>query len=45
MQHRGWRVWVRRVGWLATYWLAGVLCLALVAALLKLFMRAAGLSG
>jgi hypothetical protein len=38
-------MWVRRLAWLAAFWLAGVACLAVVAGALKLFMRAAGLSG
>lgn len=40
-----WRLWMRRVAWLAAFWVAGVVGLGVVATLLKLFMRAAGLSG
>lgn len=39
------RLWMRRVAWLAAFWVAGVAGLGVLAALLKLFMRAAGLSG
>lgn len=45
MPARPWRLWVRRVAWLLALWLAGVGCLAALAAILKLLMRAAGLSG
>lgn len=45
MQAQPWRLWARRVAWLVALWLAGIACLAAVAAILKLFMRAAGLSG
>lgn len=38
------RTWARRLGWLLAYWIAGVGGLAIVAGVLKLFMRAAGLS-
>ena len=38
-------LWVRRLAWLAAFWLAGVVGLGVVATLLKLLMRAAGLSG
>jgi hypothetical protein len=38
-------LWMRRLAWLAAFWLAGVGCLAVAASLLKLLMRAAGLSG
>ena len=38
-------LWMRRLAWLAGFWLAGVVGLAVVAGLLKFFMRAAGLSG
>ena len=36
-------IW-HRLAWLVAFWLAGVLCLALIAWLLKQFMRAAGLA-
>jgi len=39
------RVWMRRLAWLVALWLAGVGGLAVVAGVLKLFMRSAGLSG
>jgi hypothetical protein len=35
----------RRLAWFVAFWIAGVACLAIVAAGLRLFMRAAGLSG
>jgi hypothetical protein len=35
--------WLRRLGWMAALWLAGVGMLALVALLLRLLMRAAGM--
>ncbi len=35
--------WPRRVGWLLALWTAGVVALGLVAAALRLVMRAAGL--
>ncbi|GAB2587342.1 hypothetical protein GCM10027034_19630 [Ramlibacter solisilvae] len=38
------RSWWRRLAWLALLWLAGVAGLAVVAGLLKLLMRAAGMS-
>ncbi len=38
------RLWARRVAWLLALWASGVAALAVVAAILKLFMRAAGLS-
>ena len=36
--------WVRRLAWLVAFWIAGVAGLAIVAAAIKLFMRAAGLA-
>jgi hypothetical protein len=39
-----WQLWARRLAWLAAFWLAGVGSLLVVASVLKLFMRAAGLS-
>lgn len=36
--------WVRRLAWLVAFWTAGVAGLGIVAAVLKLFMRAAGLA-
>lgn len=38
------RLWARRLGWLIALWAAGVGALAVFATLLKLFMRAAGLT-
>jgi len=38
------RVWLRRLGWLALIWTAGVAALGAVAWLLRLAMRAAGLA-
>jgi hypothetical protein len=35
--------WLRRLGWMAALWLGGVGMLALVALLLRLLMRAAGM--
>jgi hypothetical protein len=35
--------WLRRLGWMVALWLAGVGMLALVALLLRLLMRAAGM--
>jgi hypothetical protein len=37
------RFWVRRVGWLLLLWGAGVAALSVVAALLHVLMRAAGM--
>jgi hypothetical protein len=36
-------LWIRRLGWLVTLWLAGVAMLALVALLLRVLMHAAGM--
>jgi hypothetical protein len=36
--------WGRRIGWLVGLWLAGVATLGLVALLLRIVMRLAGLS-
>jgi len=38
------RLWLRRLAWLVGLWAAGVGALLVVATLLKLFMRAAGLT-
>lgn len=38
------RVWLRRLGWLALIWTAGVAALGAVAWLLRLAMHAAGLT-
>lgn len=39
----GKREWMRRLAWMAGLWLAGVASLALVAFVLRLIMRAAGM--
>lgn len=36
--------WWKRVAWMAVFWLMGVAALGVVAALIKLVMRAVGLS-
>lgn len=36
--------WVRRLVWLGWFWISGVAAMALVALLLRVLMRAAGLS-
>jgi hypothetical protein len=36
-------LWLRRVGWLVALWLAGVAALGVVALLLRIAMRAAGM--
>jgi hypothetical protein len=36
-------LWLRRVGWLIVLWAGGVAALGVVALVLRLFMRAAGL--
>jgi hypothetical protein len=36
-------LWLRRAGWLLALWLGGVAALAVVALLLRLAMRAAGM--
>jgi hypothetical protein len=36
-------LWLRRAGWLAALWAAGVAALALVALALRLLMHAAGM--
>lgn len=36
-------LWLRRLGWLAALWAAGVAALAAVALLLRLLMHAAGM--
>jgi hypothetical protein len=36
-------MWLRRFGWLVVIWAASVGALALVAALMRLLMRAAGM--
>jgi hypothetical protein len=41
----GHRLWVRRVGWLVLIWTLSVIALAVVAALLRILMTFAGLSG
>jgi hypothetical protein len=38
------RLWVRRVGWLIVIWTLSVIALAVVAVLLRIVMRFAGLS-
>jgi Protein of unknown function (DUF2474) len=38
------RLWVRRVGWLILIWTLSVIGLAVVAALLRTFMKFTGLS-
>jgi hypothetical protein len=37
-------MWLKRIGWLLLLWAASVAALALIAAALKLVMRAAGLT-
>ena len=37
------REWMRRITWMAALWLGGVATLALVAFVLRLIMRAAGM--
>jgi hypothetical protein len=37
------RLWLRRIGWMVLLWLGGVTSLALVAFVLKIVMRAAGM--
>jgi hypothetical protein len=36
-------LWLRRAGWLVALWLAGVAALGVVALLLRIAMRAAGM--
>jgi hypothetical protein len=36
-------IWLRRLGWMAALWLAGVAALGLVAWLLRVLMHAAGM--
>lgn len=36
-------LWLRRIGWMVLLWLGGVATLAMVAFLLKMVMRAAGM--
>jgi hypothetical protein len=36
-------IWLRRLGWFAALWLAGVAALAVVAWLLRVLMHAAGM--
>jgi hypothetical protein len=40
----GQRLWIRRIGWFIVIWLASVIALALVAALLRSVMNLAGLT-
>ena len=44
MERTARRLWMRRFAWLVALWAAGVGVLAVLATLLRLFMRAAGLS-
>lgn len=37
-------LWLKRIGWLVLLWALSVAAIALVAAVLKLLMRAAGLT-
>ena len=37
-------MWAKRVGWLALLWVAGVAVLGLVAVLIRVAMRAAGMT-
>lgn len=37
------RVWLRRLGWMGALWLGGVVSLALVAFLIRVIMRLAGM--
>ena len=39
-----WRLWTRRVGWLLLIWMLSVAALALVALVLRMAMRAAGMT-
>ena len=39
----GWRIWLRRFGWLLVLYTGGVAALAVVAIVLHLAMRAAGM--
>ncbi len=38
------KLWARRVGWLVVFWILGVAAVGAAALVLKLFMRAAGLT-
>ena len=40
----GGRLWLNRLGWLLLIWTASVLCLGVVALILRLLMSAAGLT-
>ena len=40
----GTRGWLKRVAWLAALWLAGVVALAAIAAVIRLLMTLAGLT-
>lgn len=40
----GGKMWLKRVGWLALIWVAGVAALALVAGLLRVLMGMAGMT-
>lgn len=37
-------LWLRRLGWMLLFWVAGVLALGVVALLLRLLMNSAGLT-
>lgn len=37
-------LWLRRLGWMLLFWVAGVLALGVVALLLRLLMSSAGLT-
>lgn len=39
-----WRLWAKRVGWLLLIWALSVAALAVVALLLRIAMRAAGMT-
>jgi Protein of unknown function (DUF2474) len=42
--HRQSPRWLVRLGWLGVYWIAGVVCMGVVAMLLRALMRAVGLA-
>lgn len=46
MTGRGGRggLWLRRLGWMLLFWVAGVLVLGVIALLLRLLMNSAGLT-
>ena len=44
VQKSGIKLWLKRLGWLVLIWTVSVLALAIVAYLMRLFMRLIGLS-